>query len=368
MNKNYGVEILKVIAIYGIVLCHAIPILSSTYTSKPNWYIDFQASTTNIQYLLIIFCRYLGQIGNAIFIVCSGWFLLDTDNVKGIKVAKMLTDCIVISLIGVVVALICHCNLTNGEIFDAIFITKILDHYWFILCYSMFYLIHPFLNLIIRYLSKESHFGINLIFFILYSGLYFVISGRHFYYTSLVGFICVYFYIAYLKKYCWKKFSKQHALMCFVCGLVFNSILILVQNWLGLHFNVMNGRMGYYNWFNNPFILMMAFGLFSFFIQCDYRRKNFVSFIANNTLLIYLIHANYFISTQLLPMIYKYFYYNIGYKQVFVFYLIVGTLLFLSSVLLAWIYGKTIGKLTNMISKGCCKICDRIWVRIIKRI
>ena len=80
--RNSAIELLKLFAMFLIILSHSMPKYDQTLVG----YVDIVHATDNIQNLVLIVFNYLGQLGNAIFVICSSWFLIGGDKTqKGYK-------------------------------------------------------------------------------------------------------------------------------------------------------------------------------------------------------------------------------------------------------------------------------------------
>lgn len=84
-QRNSSIELLKIIALFFIVLCHSLPLYKLEGNIELTGYLNLRQGTSNVQQLLLIIFSHLGQIGNALFIVPSAYFLLDKNEVKKIK-------------------------------------------------------------------------------------------------------------------------------------------------------------------------------------------------------------------------------------------------------------------------------------------
>ena len=70
-QRNSNIELLKIIAIFFIVLCHSLPLYKYAGVDELAGYWDLTGSISNINQVFLIFFSHLGQIGNALFIVSS---------------------------------------------------------------------------------------------------------------------------------------------------------------------------------------------------------------------------------------------------------------------------------------------------------
>lgn len=82
-KRNTGIELLKVIAIFLIVISHVTQTLGeqNVIVQLTNPIIQGVAKS-DFSEVVTLFFRHLGGIGNTIFIVCSAYFLLNSKEVK----------------------------------------------------------------------------------------------------------------------------------------------------------------------------------------------------------------------------------------------------------------------------------------------
>ena len=88
-NRNSSIELLKIFAIIMIVFSHAMAAWPAgdkypyTVIQQGGQYIDIWAATDNIQIIVTMIMKYLGQLGNVIFVSCSAWFLVEATTPAG---------------------------------------------------------------------------------------------------------------------------------------------------------------------------------------------------------------------------------------------------------------------------------------------
>ena len=88
-ERNSSFELVKIIAIICIVFCHSIPAER----------IEYHFATSDPWLFTVMMFRQLGSVGNAIFMVASTWFLVNSDKTELRKVKQMIADNQMVSLI-----------------------------------------------------------------------------------------------------------------------------------------------------------------------------------------------------------------------------------------------------------------------------
>lgn len=97
-QRQSGIELLKIIAMVLIVVFHCE--MSFNRENSPFLqFVDFSKPTTNITIFFTQIIYYFGSLGNAVFWICSVWFLVDSDKIKLNKIAHIILNVYVISVI-----------------------------------------------------------------------------------------------------------------------------------------------------------------------------------------------------------------------------------------------------------------------------
>lgn len=147
-ERNSSIELLKIISILIIVISHTVP-FGDYFTHYFNGYLNLNMASSNIQHIILVLFRYLGNIGNVIFIICSSYFLIDSKKINIRKVTYILIDSFTISIIFLLICLLLKYDVSSLAMLRAFFPITFKNN-WFVGCYLLFYIIHPFLNIIIK--------------------------------------------------------------------------------------------------------------------------------------------------------------------------------------------------------------------------
>ena len=339
-----GIELLKLIAMFFIVISHSAPYYGNASAES---FLNLRVSTTNIQHFFIILFVYLGQIGNCIFLSCSSHFLLEQDTVKGRKIVSLLVDCLFFSLCFLALFLSAGYDISKTTVLKQFFPTT-FEYNWFVGCYLLLYLIHPALNRIIRSLSQKQLFGVNLGGILLYSLLQMVLRNS-FYYTRFIGFLLIYFLMAYCKMYLKQTCSKkQHNLFILLGSVLFLIVLLILTNYFGFYLDTFREKMLHYCIFTNPFIILIAFSSFHLCKDISWR-SNTINTAASVSLYIYIIHENYLFATYARPEYFAYIYTNYSYSHVALWCLILALICYFCSLLIGLLYRFTLKKLMELL-------------------
>ena len=125
----------------------------------------------------------------------------------------------------------------------------------------------------------------------LLSIIYLSINALHnftgLYYNTLIGFICIYFIIAYMKNYL-KRISdsvKVNAVVCIACTVLFITLMI-ITNILGLHIGRFSDKLLLWNDFYDPLIFFQAISLFNIVRNYHFVDKR-VNYLSSCSMIVY---------------------------------------------------------------------------------
>ena len=92
-TRESSVELLKLIAIFFIVICHSFDGLGCLHPEiigSDGIFNDLTIATMNPILIVEVILSAFGQLGNLIFLICSSWFLSRSSKVKPQKILKMI--------------------------------------------------------------------------------------------------------------------------------------------------------------------------------------------------------------------------------------------------------------------------------------
>ncbi len=343
IERMSGVELLRIIAICMIVASHCLPYYGN---SNELYYVNLNVATNSINVFLMIMIKYLGQIGNCIFIVIASYFLLERNFIKWKKIKMIITDSFVFSVAILIVALLLKVNLSGKEIIKQIFPIT-FQGCWFVGCYLFLYVIHPALNMIINACNQKKLLRISVVLFMLYSVISILQGGAGYYYNFLIGFIMIYFITAYFKLYLLNTaVNKKVNLWLIVITTIGLILLLVITDILGLKKVSFSNKMLKWNIFTNPIIIVLSLSIFNLFNSFKFK-NNTINKLSCLTLYIYMLHENPVVRDNFKPWLFnKFINYNIWLSISLLFFI---TILFCIPVSLMYI---------NVIKKYIYKISD----------
>ena len=207
----------------------------------------------------------------------------------------------------------------------------------------LLYAIHPLLNVVIYGIAKRTLLLSVMITSVLYGVImFFVPGGGGFYYNQLVGFIVIYFIIAYLKIYLptFMENKRINLILC-ICSFVLLICEIAGTDYLCLKINRLSHQLGHWRTFSNPPIVLCSITLLNLFRTLRFNSRT-VNYISSCSMLIYIIHENWLFREYLRTDYFRWIYYAFTYDKLLLWCFLLALVSFAASLTVAAIYKKTI--------------------------
>lgn len=359
-ERESGIELYKVIAIFLIVLSHVIQTLT-----EPNYvlgigegtFINIATATTNLNVLLLAVFRICGALGNNMFFICSAWFLVNSKKMSLKKVVHMILDVWIINMIVLIALRSIGVQLQISDTVKTFFPTTFANN-WYITCYLLFYMIHPFLNRMIEQLSINEHLALTSFLFV----IYFIVPVlpleeiNLFFANEFVIFLATYVIVSFIEIYKneWTENLKFNECILFV-SIISYVVLILCVDFLGLRTNYFLNRLVRWNMNNSLFMFLIAFSSFNIMKKKKFINRS-INYLSSLSLLVYIFHENLAFRRYLRPVIEFSILNRFGIEHAFICAVCMAVSLAILSFIISAIYKiffiKTVSKLSSIISKN----------------
>ena len=353
-ERNSAVELLRIIAMYMIVVYHCT--LQSGF--------DLESASFGLQKFTYEILQ-TGAIGVDIFVLITGFFGYKSgSNPK--KIISLLLEVEFYSiLVGVCMILTGDEELSASYVLHTLFPTT-FKQYWFFTAHIVLMLLSPYINKFIAAVSRADHLKLIAVMIVLWGVIPFF-TDQDFYFNEVITVIMLYIIGAYLGKYSDNVLAKGRnaeilTVICSVllaggvlaCGIA-GKYVPAVKN-LSPHFYV---RL-------SPLVIGLAAGLLATFTKMNFR-SGFINKVASCTFAVYLIHYNpYFCS-----VLWKKYLKSVDYvytKYWFLYLLISTVVVFAACIIIEFIRKSTIEKPLNNLAGKIYDKAEKFVIKIIDSI
>ena len=285
ISRNSVFELLRVFSIFLIIFSH--------YSIHGIGELDYSTFGFNS---IFFSCVRLGDIGTTLFMLISGFFLVNSSGVKLQKILKLLFELFFYLIVSYVISLSLKIQTFSFESFIKVFLGFFYGKNWFICCYILLYLLHPFINkMLVTITKKEIGIFIIILLFLWFLVPTFLFAPNQFSnLLSLFNIYCIgaFIRIAFDKNYYNKLFSVKYSLISLaVClTVMFSSTVIfcffaskdIVGSNIVTHFIERN----------SIFVLFTCISIFVLALHAKPFKSRLVNIVSSTSLGIYLIHDN----------------------------------------------------------------------------
>lgn len=221
------------------------------------------------------------------FIIITGFYMIEKKKVNIYKIIKLILIMILINIVSYYVSIIFGEEKLSIKGIAKSFLPILFDVNWFVIIYSILYLMIPFLNKMIRKIDKNSYrvlLGVCVFFFYIWPTFLNNITIKDNGY-GIINFIVLYLIGGYINLY-----KKKQKSRWYLIAYVLLSFLIWIY-----HEIAPNTGWAY----NTIFCLLSSICLFQFFGNIKLKNNIVVNKIASTIFAIYIFHVNPFLTNLL---------------------------------------------------------------------
>lgn len=291
-TRNIGLDLLKVLAMFFVVLLH---MCGYAYESQLS---NYETVTFDVAYHIIEAIAYPAI---HLFVMCGTTFLIKRDSVNKKQVADIYVNTLLVCIIGLIVSLIIGIPITMSGILQSIFPIT-FRAYWFVSDYIVLILISPLLNKIINHIREKDLLAYTVLILLITGGFSFFLTkfGWSQDYSNIGLFICLYFVVASLNS---GRLLNKTKIGIWLWG---SGIALVLISWIGMRFILENSdREMFFYAYNSPFVILEAVGAYIFFYNIRMNNRyvsKAISFLSRGSLIVYLIHMHPIIKQNYVSM------------------------------------------------------------------
>ena len=235
-----------------------------------------------------------GKLGVALFIMITGYFMIDKD--KDINIKKMVRlegQVLFYSFLSFLIYKIFTFGEITGQDYAKIFFPNLVGTYWFFSSYFVLCFLVPYINRAVKLLSEiefRKLLIIGFVFFILIPSL--VIYKE----AYSEGIYLVYYYLvgAYIRLFLDNKvILKRYLILGSVFGYGMIMLLFLILSNLAFSNPILYDLVLSFSDLKSIFVFVVAICLFLLFKQLNIKNSKIINLLASLSFGIYLFHDNF---------------------------------------------------------------------------
>ena len=289
-KRMSNLEILRIICMLFIVLCHV-------------GHSKIVLDTINCNQILYKLVCGNSAITLNLFIMITGYFLINSEKVKIDKIIKLWLQLFLYS-VGIYIIFVIF-NIYDFSIKSLIecCLPISFNQWWFASTYFVLYIFHPYINKFLKSLSKKEYKEFILLQIIIYSLLR-LFTLQEIQYNNLLIFIMIYSIAGYIRLYLDDiKFNNKmfvSLISIYLMSFILSEILCIYGT------NSVHKLGEIIVSLNSPFIIVISVLIFILFKNINIKYNKSINLISSATFGVYLIHDNNYMRDYLWNTLFKY--------------------------------------------------------------
>lgn len=291
--RNINFEILRILAMWMIIIGHSI---GHTYLLED---INQNSSIYYFIKLLQIFCNSATNI----YVILSGYFLVD----KKFEIKRLIILWLQVLFYSIFLYLV-----FNIFIFKEVSLKDILkvilpisgNQYWFMRVYLIMFLFFPYINILVKNLSKKKYHILLILCIVIFSlwrsFLPFAITVNNEGGNSILWFVVLYLFGAYLKKY-GVNYSIKFSILFVIINILFSFFSSIIISQISFELGFSGRGSSLFTEFTSFPMLFSAFFIVNIVAKCNFNStckiglRNLILILSSSSLSVYLIHENRYV-------------------------------------------------------------------------
>lgn len=297
-KRESNFELLRILAMVMIVISH--------FAAHGGF--DFPNTEISINRLWIQLCEIGGVIGDNLFVLISGYYLIDKKNLNLSRILKMWLQMFMYSFIiyGIFVVF-------GKTDFKLIMFVKVLcpvtfEMWWFPSTYILMYLFSPLLNKTLKHISRNMYKQILLAGGVLWTVVP-MITHQYMQCNDLLWFFYLYALAGYAKVYGFDHKLKWNLLLLSSFLVTFGTVIIL--DIIGTRIPFASDHSIYFYDKQYIFIVVVSLSIFLIFQKFNIKYSKIINMIAGACFGVYLISDHFLVN----PFLWKEFFENYKYQE-----------------------------------------------------
>ena len=280
--RNSTIELLRIMSIIMIIACHL----------SHHGGFQFSSSAVTVPRLWLHFIEMGGNMGVNIFVLISGYFLIQ-NNALNISIKKVLKFWGMVFFYSAAMFILAFAigkgNASPVNCIETLFPIT-FKKWWFASTYFVMFLLHPYINRLLRSFTQKEYIKFLILIFIMWSVIP-TFTSTDFQSNRLIEFFMYYAIAGYIKLYGFgSKLKSRHF---FIMHIVFAAITYLsavVFMVLGTKIPALASHTMQFYPINSVLTLLRAVTLFAAFTQMPQMHSRVINKTASVAFAVYLIH------------------------------------------------------------------------------
>lgn len=265
-------------------------IVANHFSAHGGWNFTAESNILNSDFIQML--RIGGKLGVNIFIMISGYFLIQSNGGTARRLLKLWGQ-LVFYGVGIYIFYIVITN-TPFDVHNLLQVLFPITNvsWWFANDYFILVMFVPFINVMLKNIDRKQYKNMLITLFFLWGVLGMVFDYKAYGMNTLLWFVFVYSVAAYIRLYD-VEFGSMKKCVVVVLGLfLLNFAYVAFANYMGQTSDFWAEHVRFFYCINSWVQLILAVYIFAVFRNCNIKYTKLINMIASGTFGVYLLHDN----------------------------------------------------------------------------
>ncbi len=267
----------------------------------------FSEDTISINRLWIQFTTIGGKIGVNVFVLISGYFLIDSNKYKTIKSVRLWFQIFTYSIIafGLFVCIFKSADFSIKGLIKSIFPITFRGGWWFARAYFILYILSPFINRFLHAMSKKEYQRFLIVITLMWCIIP-TFTGQSLESNELLWFMYLYSLMAYFKMYKNEiNIGGSKCILLAMLSVVITFASVIIFDIIGVKIRFFADHALFFYGMQCMLTVLSSVLLVIGFSKINIGYKKYINIISSATFGVYLIHENSYIRPLLWEDLFK---------------------------------------------------------------
>ena len=279
-NRQSNFELLRILAMVAIIANHFA--LHSGFL--------FSAGDVGLQRFFVQLLQLGGKVGVNLFVLISGYFLINATSIKLSKILKLWGQVIFYSLAILAALWLTGYADLGPKILIKHFLPITYEIWWFASVYFVLYLVSPYINRLAASLSGRQYVGMLILFTLCWSIIP-TLSTKDFQGNGLIWFAYLYLVGGFLRRYGHRIRLRAGMSLLLGCGVLLMTFLsAVIFDILGQKWGIFSAHATYFFSDRKVPVVLASVLIFHGFSKLDIGCRPIINHLSGTMFGVYLLH------------------------------------------------------------------------------
>lgn len=276
-TRDCNFELLRIISMLMIIMHHYV--IHSDFVNIP----------VSLNKLVAIMFSIGGKVGVNLFIMISGYYILDS-KIKIKKVLKIVFEVCFYSILILILVCAFGKEEVNVKMIIKSFLPITYALYWFVTPYIWVYILTPYITKFVKNLEQKEYGKLLIIMNVCLTIIPTIMIGSNTIMSNFIWFVYLYLLVTYIRLFDIKYIKANRiciVIIYFMLFVLFGTLMVGIKDT-----EIVDKLIEHFTDMNSIFCLILSLMIFLYFKNINIQENKIILFLSNKSFAVYLLHDN----------------------------------------------------------------------------